>query len=728
LEKSQELNDNRRLYRSRLLLDQDGAVQSANLAQLYQHNGMTQVAVREATRAVESEYGNASAHLFLANSYDALRDPSRIELRYETPWFHELLLANLLSPVGGGRLSQFVSQQEYSKLLETDGLGASILNEWRSDSELRSTASVFGTYGKTSFGFDVFYRKNDGDRINSDDRRAEIYGQFKHEVTPNDTFYFLGKWQDQESGDTFKTYDNRPLSPSLRFEETQSPGLLLAGWNHRWGPSANTLFLGGRLSAEQTLSDPRANQLLLQRDSTGLRPGFVQNVGGFDQFTDPALQNANPPAVSVGPDGQSLIYSPDLLEAIKPFLGIGDVIAVSIAPFDFYTQRRFEIYSAELQHIQQLNQNTVVLGGRLQKGKFETDARLNVIRPNFDGGISTPASDQHSTTDFERTSLYAYDYWSVVPWLTLIGGASWDRIEHPDNFRNPPVNDGQREDEQFSGKIGFTLSPSRWFTMRGVYTEALGGVTFDESVTLEPVQLAGFNQAYRTVLSESIAGSVETPKFTIWGLSIEGKLPSHTWWGASFNVIDQNVDRTVGAFTGYDPGVFPISPAYFPDGTTQRLAYREQSFEATVNQLLGKEFAVGALYRVTKCELRDTFPEIPTTLKPGADIRDEATLHELSLFGNWNSPSGLFARAEANWYSQQLGDDQNGLSVGVLPRNGDEFWQLNALLGYRFNRNHAEISVGVLNINGADYRLSPLNPYGNIPRERTAVVRCRFIF
>ena len=41
---------------------------------------------------------------------------------------------------------------------------------------------------------------------------------------------------------------------------------------------------------------------------------------------------------------------------------------------------------------------------------------------------------------------------------------------------------------------------------------------------------------------------------------------------------------------------------------------------------------------------------------------------------------------------------------------------------------HAEISVGVLNINDADYRLSPLNPYGDIPRERTAVVRCRFTF
>ena len=193
-------------------------------------------------------------------------------------------------------------------------------------------------------------------------------------------------------------------------------------------------------------------------------------------------------------------------------------------------------------------------------------------------------------------------------------------------------------------------------------------------------------------------------------------------------VVEQDVERTVGAFSGYDSSVFINSPAYFPDSTTQRLGYQEESVEATINQLLGAEFVVGAVYRVTKSELRNTYLEIPTSLKPGADTKDEATLHELSLFSNWNSPTGLFGRVEGNWYSQQLEDDPRGLAPGALPRNGDDFWQFNALLGYRFNRNHAEISLGVLNINDADYRLSPLSPYGDIPRERTAVVRCRFTF
>src|SRR5204862_4052581 len=85
LEKSEELNDNRSVYRSQLLLDQDRAVRSVNLAAMYQDAGMFDVAVREASRAVNYDYANYSAHLFLANSYIALSDPNLIILRDAAP-------------------------------------------------------------------------------------------------------------------------------------------------------------------------------------------------------------------------------------------------------------------------------------------------------------------------------------------------------------------------------------------------------------------------------------------------------------------------------------------------------------------------------------------------------------------------------------------------------------------------------------------------------------------
>lgn len=199
--------------------------------------------------------------------------------------------------------------------------------------------------------------------------------------------------------------------------------------------------------------------------------------------------------------------------------------------------------------------------------------------------------------------------------------------------------------------------------------------------------------------------------------------------GVTATQIEQDVERTKGIFAGHAPlPRLPLSPAYFPGSTVQTLAYRERSLQTTLNQILGNQLAVGARYRVTQSELRSTYPEIPTTIDPFADLQDEALLHEVALRAEWNSPIGLFARLEANWYNQKLQDDATRLIDGGPLRQGDDFWQFNAFLGYRFRRNTCEISAGVLNLLGTDYQLSPLNYYGELTRRPTAVVSCRLAF
>ena len=153
LEKSQDLNDNRSVYRSQLLLDQDQAVRSANLAAMYRDAGMDDVAVREASRAVNYDYANYSAHLFLANSYTELSDPNVINLRYETPAENEYLLANLLAPVSAGMFSPTISQQEYSPLFERNRLGVVSSTEYLSRGAWTQSGAQFGTFG--NFSYDV---------------------------------------------------------------------------------------------------------------------------------------------------------------------------------------------------------------------------------------------------------------------------------------------------------------------------------------------------------------------------------------------------------------------------------------------------------------------------------------------------------------------------------------------------------------------------------------------
>src|SRR5262249_18775376 len=178
LEQSKELNDNRSLFRSRLLLDQDQAVRGANLASLYRDAGMFDRSVQEAARAVDYDYGNYSAHLFLACSYDALRDPNLINLRFETPWFSELLLAQLLAPVGGGNLSQTISQQEYSRMFTSQGLGVFSSTEYFSSGSWIENASQYGLMGNSSYAIDAYYRTDPGQRPNNDIEQLNLAVRF----------------------------------------------------------------------------------------------------------------------------------------------------------------------------------------------------------------------------------------------------------------------------------------------------------------------------------------------------------------------------------------------------------------------------------------------------------------------------------------------------------------------------------------------------------------------
>src|SRR6185369_1926751 len=190
LEQAKELNDNRSLFRSRLLLDQDQAVRGANLAAIYRDAGMFDRSVQEAARAVNYDYGNYSAHLFLANSYDALRDPKLINLRFETPWFSELLLANLLAPVGGGSLSQNISPQEYSRLFASQGLGVFSTTEYFSSGDWIQNASQYGLLGNSSYALDASYRTEQGQRPNNDLEQLNLSARFKQQITDKDSVFF----------------------------------------------------------------------------------------------------------------------------------------------------------------------------------------------------------------------------------------------------------------------------------------------------------------------------------------------------------------------------------------------------------------------------------------------------------------------------------------------------------------------------------------------------------
>lgn len=665
LEKSQELNDNRSVYRSSLLLDQDRAVRSANLASIYRDAGMTEVGFHEATHAVRTDYANYSAHLFLANSYADLQESYKISRRYEMPAIMEYLTANLLAPVGARSLSRNVSQQEYSKLFEADRLGGVVTTDYSSYGNWTQTGTLYGNTGRIGYALDSTYQTENGFRPNQDLEQRTFSAQVKLQVTPQDSFYSQIVHMEGEFGDLVQYYDQNSANPAIRIKEKQEP-LLVAGFAHEWRPGMRSLFLVGRLQDRGLITNPND-------------PIWVgEFAGGI--FVPRALTS------------DTLNYRNEL-----------------------------EIYTAEGQHVLQGARHSLVLGGGFQTGVFRTQSRQLALQAGaaLAAAFPNPAvvSDQNSVNDFDRYSGYGYYQLNIVDPLALTVGVSYDRVHYPDNFRSVPINSLEAIKDQWSPKGGLVWKPGKNTTVRGAYTRSLGGVSFEQDFRLEPTQIAGFNQAFRSLAPESVATSAAAPQFETWGVGIDHKFGTGTYAGVEGELLNSDQNRVFSAYS--------ITTAFFglpvPGSATQadlreNQYYEEKNLTAYVNQLLGEDWTLGARYRLSDANLAFRYAQAP------AYNRDfEATLQQLNLFALYNHRGGFFARGESLCTTQS-----NRAQSPAGP--GDSFWHFNLFLGYRLPRRAAQFQVGILNLTDRDYQLNPVSLYAELPHERTFVASVKLNF
>ena len=672
LERAQDLNTNRAVYRSAQLLDQDRAVRSANLAALYLDAGMSDVALREAGRAVSDDYGNYSAHLFLANSYERLRDPKQINQRFETPAFAEYLIANLLAPVGAGVLSPAISAQEYSKLFERDRFGVSSRTEYQSGENGGNwfqEGAQTGTFGNTSYALEGLYRSDHGQRPNNDLEQRQFSAQFKQQLSAHDTLFFQAIDYRAKTGDVLPHYDQRQGSPDFRSTESQSPSLL-AGWHREWSPGQHTLFLGSAVDSTSSLH------------SRGFRPlSYIREDNGE----------------------------------------IGPVLAPTLAQ---HYESTISLYAAELQQIITLDRHTAVLGARFQAGEFDLESAPQ--RVSFGPFVTT--SRQEFSEDFQRVALYAYDSWRVLDALRLIGGVTYDHLIYPQNFRSTPLHEGTERRERLSPKAGLVWTPGAATVVRLGYAQALGGASLDQSFQIEPSQVAGFNQSFRSVIPEAVAGANAGARFEMAGLSLEHQFPTRTYFGVALERLTSEVARDIGVFEFHE-----TAGTFTPAQVRERIEYDENSLTVSLNQLVGERWAFGARYRVSHADYEaviGAIPEFRVDSTTGIEVRPdhESVLQQALLYAIYNHPSGWFVQGQAVWTAQHNRGYPDEDSIDIIPVEDTDFWQLNVLAGYRFWQRRAEVAVGLLNITDQDYRLAPLNLTTELPRERTFVARLSFKF
>ncbi len=677
LETSQQLNNNRSVYRSQLLLDQDQAVRAADLASIYGDAGMTDVARREAGRAVSYDYANYSAHLFLGNSYDQLRDPNWSNLRYETPAVSEYTIANLLAPGSAGVLSPLTAQQPYTKLFDQNRVGVVSDTTYLSRGSWYQSGAQFGTYDNFSYSFSADYISENGQRANNDNERRSMSLTVKDQFTTQDTAFFTVQQVKLSSGDLNQYYDQANAfgnpNGSYRFKETQQPNFNF-GYHHEWGPGSHTLFYAAR--------------------SVGYESASVSN----------ALQE-----IGVNYGGVFVGNEPLPIDSMK----------IKIDP---------TLNSTELQQILEQPDHITIIGTRFQWGEVHyQNYETKVGDPADQAFINTypEVADQDFTENFYHYTAYGYHTWQIAEPFSVTVGLDYDWLHLPANVSSAPFTERDQTIYQFSPKAGFIWQPLKQTTFRGAYTHSLSGMADGQSTRIEPTEVAGFNQAYRSLAPESVVGDSSGSKFDTFDLSLEQKFDTGTYLSVAGQLLYSDLNNVEGNFvwkTDADPLLDPS-----PDGFKKSSDFHEQSLIFTADQLLGKQWSAGAVYRLSQAKLEvnyvnfkaDQMSNLQAPFQPYSSLR--SVLNTVNLHANWNHPSGLFSIFSADWVHQD--------NYGFTPSEpGDDFWQCNVYAGYRMLHRRVEMTVGLLNLFDQDYKLEPLNLYNDTARSRTFLARLRLSF
>ncbi|MEW6156215.1 MAG: FecR domain-containing protein [Verrucomicrobiota bacterium] len=664
LERSQELNDSRRLYRSNFLLDEDRAVRGANLARLYSKAGLESQAFREAVAATAADYGNFSAHLFLANSYNLLRDPRQTALRYETPWLQEFLLANLLSPVGGTPLSTHLSQHEYSTLFDRNHFGAASTTEYASAGDWLQAASQYARFGSTAYSFDAFYSSLNGQRPNHDFEQLTLSAQIKQQLSLKDTIYLQAISYDAEGGDLAARFDPFDVNRSLRFEESQKP-LFLAGYHREWQPGIHTLMLAGFFEDTLEVASDSDRRVVFQRNNSG--------------------------AISL----------------------------TRIVPLRQRYESELRLFNVEAQQIWDAGTHTFTAGMRYQRGDLQIENTESATSQTGLPSFYFSNGFQNPSYDIERLSGYAYDYWKLLEQLTVIGGVDVSRLTFPLNHRHGPVAADRTAETEWSPKVGLVFTAWKGGTLRGSYSRSLGGVSLERSFSLESSQLAGFTQAFRSITPESVAGSINGEAQEVAGVAWDQKIGKKTYAGIAVERLRAEAARRLGAYE------LAATPPLIVSHLNQQLDFEERSASIDLSRLIGDSWTIGAAYRVSHAEFEAGITDAMAAnarlngFQPAQRI--EALLHEVRLTGLFHHRSGFFSRAQLQFYAQD--NDGHNPAIG-----DDQFWHLNFFVGYRFWQQRAEWQVGILNATDADYRIHPLNFFAEPYRNRTFTLSLKLLW
>lgn len=225
MQDAMQLNDNRAVYRSKLLLDQDLAAKSASLGRIYNDLGFQWMGLVQGWRSVSEDPSNFSAHRLLADNYAAVP-------RHEITRVSELLQSQLLQPAnmtpiqpglltsnplvleGLGPTTQ--SFNEFNPLYTRNRLALQLSAIAGGNNTWGNEAIHSGIWDRFSYSLGQFHYSTDGFRENND-IETNLYTAFaQFALTPSTNIQFEFRDNKTESGDISSQFFAADVDEALR--------------------------------------------------------------------------------------------------------------------------------------------------------------------------------------------------------------------------------------------------------------------------------------------------------------------------------------------------------------------------------------------------------------------------------------------------------------------------------------------------------------------------------
>lgn len=551
LQKSIALNDNRAVYRSKLLLDQDQAARGASLAQVYQDLGFQQLAVSEAYSSIERDPGNSAAHRFLSDAYTNLprhqiaqtSELLQSELRQPLsldPIPAQRSEANLAIPRGSGPISSGLYELNPLFVSQGAALSADALGGEMNTIGGQTTLALLGDKAAARAG--VFHYETSGFRDGNDLNRTVANSFFQLMPSPDFSAQVELRTSDLRSGDLPLRFDPTFVLPTThnetqdsvrigaRYVATPNVDFVVSGiWQHAVNVGAIEPFaladdLDSTLMEAQSLIHYGTANITVgagRLDGTLLESTLL---GGTPVFTNPEnkrTQENEYVYASVGVNrfvrSIELGLSADYLsEAAIHRSEVNPKLGLVLSPAEGTTVRAAYIRSVRrILPTEQTIEPTQVAGfnqlfadpeGTIaRRAGIGLDQQLSSVA--FAGlewskrDLTVPFIDFFSGTSRDVTwkekLARAYLYWAVAPQVALTGEIYYERYERP---AADPGEEQLVDLHSWHVPVGATVFLGERWTARAAWTYwrqegtflTLAGTTFPgrEDFSVVDVQLA----------------------------------------------------------------------------------------------------------------------------------------------------------------------------------------------------------------------------------------------